>query len=95
MRCDARCRRVDDPGQRSQLQTIGIVLLADARWINACKMFRYFVLPMMSETLPSVPDAAPIDPGVFALWPWLELAVAALVVDSGIGRHSCLAAKLG
>lgn len=148
--------------QLPPVRTIGIVLLANALWINASEVFRYFVfvMPMLREALPGVPDVAPMDLGVFALWAvwdtllllavtgfvwlyldrfghgwgkalaagtlvwlaifgilwlalfnmnlatsailavalplsWLELAVAALIVDWGVRRHSSLAAKLG
>ncbi len=39
-------------------------------WINVSEVFRYFVfiMPMMRDALPMVPDAAPMNVPVFLIW---------------------------
>ena len=43
------------------------VLLANFVWINASEVFRYFafVMPMMRQALPQVPDVAPMSVAIF------------------------------
>ncbi|WP_172300433.1 hypothetical protein [Pseudoruegeria sp. HB172150] len=48
-------------------------------WINVSEVFRYFVfvMPMMREAFPSVPDVAPMSVPVFLVWGlWDALLVA-------------------
>lgn len=47
-----------------------IACAANMVWINASEVFRYFafVMPMMREALPGVPDAAPMNLTVFLIW---------------------------
>jgi hypothetical protein len=63
---------VSDP-IRSQPVARGAVLVALAAntvWINLSEVFRYFafVMPMMREALPMVPDVAPMNLPVFLIW---------------------------
>jgi hypothetical protein len=48
----------------------GVAVLLNAIWINASEIFRYFIfiMPMMREAFPQVPNIAPMDPFVFAIW---------------------------
>ena len=49
-------------------------------WINLSEVFRYFVfiMPMMREALPLVPDVAPMNFSVFMTWGvWDTILVAA------------------
>lgn len=45
-------------------------LLINLVWINASEIVRYFVwvMPMMREGLPGIPDAAPMSLPVFMVW---------------------------
>lgn len=47
-----------------------IAFAANMVWINASEVFRYFafIMPMMREALPGVPDAAPMNLSVFLIW---------------------------
>lgn len=51
-------------------QVIVPALLANLIWINASEVFRYFafVMPMMRQTLPGVPDVAPMSFLIFMIW---------------------------
>jgi len=52
-------------------------------WINASEVFRYFVfvMPMMRDELAMVPDIAPMNWGVFAIWgAWDTLLTVKVVV---------------
>jgi len=44
--------------------------VANTLWINASEVFRYFalVMPMMRSALPQIPDVAPMNLPVFAIW---------------------------
>lgn len=46
------------------------ILLANLVWINASEVFRYFafVMPMMRQALPQVPDVAPMSVAIFMVW---------------------------
>ncbi|MEL6464831.1 MAG: hypothetical protein AAFQ58_07665 [Pseudomonadota bacterium] len=45
-------------------------LLVNLLWINASEVFRYFtfVMPMMREAFPNLPDIAPMNLPVFLIW---------------------------
>ncbi len=47
-----------------------LALMLNAVWINASEVFRYFVfvMPMMRDALPGVPDVAPMSVTVFLSW---------------------------
>ena len=47
-----------------------LALLLNLIWINASEVFRYFafVMPMMRDALPMVPEVAPMNFAVFAIW---------------------------
>ena len=47
-----------------------IALVINFIWINGSEVFRYFafVMPMMREAFPSVPDVAPMNILVFLIW---------------------------
>ena len=54
-------------------------------WINASEVFRYFVfvMPMMREELAMVPNVAPMDWGIFAIWgAWDTLLTIVVVIMS-------------
>lgn len=59
-------------------------LLINFIWINCSEIFRYFVfvMPMMREALPQIPDVAPMDIQVFLIWGiWdLLLILAATII---------------
>jgi len=66
-------------------------LILNFIWINISEVFRYFVfiMPMMRDAFPMIPDVAPMNLGVFMIWgvwdtilvatativPWLVLTV--------------------
>ena len=49
---------------------ITVALIVNFVWINASEVFRYFafVMPMMREAFPMVPDVAPMNLPVFMIW---------------------------
>lgn len=54
-------------------------LLANFLWINASEVFRYFVfvMPMMRDAFPTLPDVAPMNLPVFLIWgAWDAILVA-------------------
>ena len=53
-----------------RLAPFTIALIANFVWINASEVFRYFafVMPMMREAFPMVPDVAPMNLPVFMIW---------------------------
>lgn len=54
--------------------------LINTVWINASEVWRYFVyvMPMMRTHLSTVPDVAPMNLGVFAMWGvWDTILIAA------------------
>lgn len=57
------------PADRS-LRPYWVALGANAVWINASEVFRYFafVMPMMREAFPGVDNVAPMNLGVFLVW---------------------------
>ncbi|MCB1493176.1 MAG: hypothetical protein KDJ77_15500 [Rhodobiaceae bacterium] len=69
-----------DGDLRPLWMAIGLNLL----WINLSEVFRYFafVMPMMREALPMVPDVAPMNAPVFLVWGvWDTILV---IVASGL-----------
>ncbi|MEO1265476.1 MAG: hypothetical protein AAFV26_07205 [Pseudomonadota bacterium] len=56
--------------QAPRRSALAIALALNVVWINASEVFRYFafVMPMMREALPQVPDVAPMSLIVFAIW---------------------------
>ena len=65
-------------------------------WINVSEVFRYFtfVMPMMREALPMLPDAAPMNLSVFLIWGlWDVILVLAATMVSWLGL-SVLGASL-
>lgn len=58
------------PKATGRLTPFTIALVANFLWINASEVFRYFVfvMPMMRETFPTVPDVAPMNLSVFLIW---------------------------
>lgn len=57
-------------GSASRFSPFARALLANLVWINASEVFRYFafVMPMMRESFPGVPDIAPMTLPVFLIW---------------------------
>lgn len=47
-----------------------MALIVNFTWINASEVFRYFafVMPMMREAFPMVPNVAPMNLPVFLIW---------------------------
>ena len=47
-----------------------LALIANLVWINASEIFRYFVfvMPMMREAFPLIPNIAPMNLPVFLIW---------------------------
>ncbi|MGI9411247.1 MAG: hypothetical protein ACR2OV_14305 [Hyphomicrobiaceae bacterium] len=56
--------------RNSNWLAFALALVANAVWINASEVFRYFafVMPMMREAFPQVDDVAPMSLTVFAVW---------------------------
>lgn len=52
------------------LAPLTMALIVNFIWINASEVFRYFafVMPMMREAFPMVPDVAPMNLLVFMIW---------------------------
>lgn len=62
-------------------------LLANALWINASEIFRYFVfvMPMMRAALPDAPNVAPMDLNVFLVWGvWDAILLSAVTLGAWI-----------
>jgi len=60
-----------------------MALLVNFIWINASEVFRYFafVMPMMREAFPGLPDVAPMNLPVFLVWGvWDTIVVIAATV---------------
>jgi hypothetical protein len=55
---------------RFSIQHFVFVNIIVGLWVNASEVFRYFVvvMPAIRAYLPMVPDIAPMNPGVFAVW---------------------------
>jgi hypothetical protein len=60
---------IDQPGTGS-VRAFWLALVLNVIWINASEIFRYFVfvMPMMRELLPQVPNIAPMNVPVFLVW---------------------------
>lgn len=55
---------------RDQMSPLFVAFFVNFIWINASEVFRYFifVMPMMRESFPSLPDVAPMNIPVFMIW---------------------------
>ena len=53
-----------------RLSPISKALIVNFLWINASEVFRYFVfvMPMMRDAFPMLPDIAPMNLSVFLIW---------------------------
>lgn len=60
----------ETPDTTRRLAPFTMALIANFIWINASEVFRYFafVMPMMREAFPMVPDVAPMNLTVFMIW---------------------------
>ena len=60
----------ENPEATPRLAPFAIALIVNFIWINASEVFRYFafVMPMMREAFPMVPDVAPMNFPVFMIW---------------------------
>jgi hypothetical protein len=58
------------PLRRGTPRAFVTALVLNTIWINLSEVFRYFafVMPMMREALPGVPDVAPMNLPVFLIW---------------------------
>ncbi len=54
----------------SRLSPFAMALVVNFLWINASEVFRYFafVMPMMRDAFPMLPDVAPMNLPVFMIW---------------------------
>ncbi len=62
--------RTENPETVRRFAPFTIALIVNFLWINASEVFRYFafVMPMMREAFPMVPDVAPMNLPVFMIW---------------------------
>lgn len=60
----------ENPETTRRLAPFTMALIVNFIWINASEVFRYFafVMPMMREAFPMVPDVAPMNLPVFMIW---------------------------
>lgn len=63
---NAALSRTDLSGRKR----FGLAILLNLIWINASEVFRYFlfVMPMMREAFPMLPEIAPMSIPVFLVW---------------------------
>ena len=59
-----------NPKTSRHMPPFTMALFVNFIWINASEVFRYFafVMPMMREAFPMVPDVAPMNLPVFMIW---------------------------
>jgi hypothetical protein len=59
-----------NPEETRRLSPFAMAFVANFIWINASEVFRYFafVMPMMRDAFPMVPDVAPMNLPVFMIW---------------------------
>lgn len=59
-----------NPDSSQRLSPFVTALLINFLWINSSEVFRYFVfvMPMMRDTFPMLPDVAPMNVPVFLIW---------------------------
>jgi hypothetical protein len=59
-----------NPDSSRRLSPFVTALLINFLWINASEVFRYFVfvMPIMRDTFPMLPDVAPMNVPVFLIW---------------------------
>lgn len=59
-----------NPNEARRLSPIAIAFFFNFLWINASEVFRYFayVMPMMRDAFPTVPEVAPMNVPVFLIW---------------------------
>ncbi len=59
-----------NPDNARRLSPFVTALLINFLWINASEVFRYFafVMPMMRDAFPMLPDVAPMNVPVFLIW---------------------------
>ncbi|MEO1574878.1 MAG: hypothetical protein AAFU65_07950 [Pseudomonadota bacterium] len=68
------------PAEHHGTSGLAAAFLVNLLWINASEVFRYFVfvMPMMREAFPGVPDVAPMSLPVFLIWGvWDTIVVSA------------------
>ena len=60
----------ENPQTIRHLAPFTMALIVNFIWINASEVFRYFafVMPMMREAFPMVPNVAPMNLPVFMFW---------------------------
>jgi len=60
----------ENPETTRRLTPFTMALIVNFIWINISEVFRYFVfvMPMMREAFPMVPDVAPMSLPVFMIW---------------------------
>ncbi|MEP6018775.1 MAG: hypothetical protein ABJ251_09875 [Paracoccaceae bacterium] len=60
----------ENPETARRLAPFTMALIVNFIWINASEVFRYFafVMPMMREAFPMVPNVAPMNLPVFMIW---------------------------
>ncbi|MEM7752842.1 MAG: hypothetical protein AAF230_05465, partial [Pseudomonadota bacterium] len=59
-----------NPDSSRRLSPFVTALLINFLWINASEVLRYFafVMPMMRDAFPMLPDVAPMNVPVFLIW---------------------------
>ncbi|NOY42989.1 MAG: hypothetical protein GXP26_14285 [Planctomycetes bacterium] len=89
------------------LQRFAVITLLVSIWVNVSEVFRYFaiVMPAMRRDLAAIPNVAPMNWPVFAVWGVWDTILAAFVVfltlfllpDTGTqnGPHCWLAHSRG
>ncbi|MFS4579744.1 hypothetical protein [Phaeobacter sp. C3_T13_0] len=58
------------PKAKRRMSPLAMAFLVNCLWINASEVFRYFtfVMPMMREAFPALPDVAPMNVSIFLIW---------------------------
>ena len=90
-----------NPDNARRLSPFVTALLINFLWINASEVFRYFafVMPMMRDAFPMLPDVAPMNVPVFLIWglwdtilvvtatllPWIAMKVFGASISRAVG----------
>lgn len=61
---------IQNPETTRRTAPFTMALIVNFIWVNASEVFRYFcfVMPMMRDAFPMVPDVAPMNFPVFMIW---------------------------
>lgn len=63
-------RITKNPEGTNRLSPFVLAFIANFLWINVSEVFRYFVfvMPMMRDAFPMIPDVAPMNLSIFMIW---------------------------